>query len=160
MIKDHELPALRQRFRTVIRDELGLSRFNEEDGDFQFRYEGMNISLIFDDDDAAFVWIVMFALHWVKAEDVAAVAVVDQAINEANYKVKAVKLVRDKEPDKDGEYGVHASVAFLAEDVASQSDVALERYLGQIKSGARVFKELVGKAADNPAAVQCDAVRH
>jgi hypothetical protein len=146
MLQDHELPDLKKRFRTLIRDDLGLSKFREDAGDFGFRYEGMNLSMIFDEDDAAFVWLVMFGIHWVKADDEAAVAAVDQAVNQTNLKIKVVKLVRDQDPDKDGEYGVHVSVSFIAEDAGSQSELALERYLGQIKSGVKIFRELVGKA--------------
>jgi hypothetical protein len=145
MIKISDLPTLKVRFRALIQEDLGLARFREnEDGDFLFRYERMNLKLVFDEDDPAFVWIAHFGFRWFDGDDPATVARADRCINEANYRIKAIKLARTTKADKDGDLAVSASISFLAENVASQDADTFERYLSQIKTGTTLFCELFG----------------
>lgn len=162
MIKNADLAALKSRFRTLIREDLGLARLREdEDGDFLFRFEGMSLKLVFDDDDPAFVWIAHFGFHWVNGDDPDTVARADRCISEVNYRVKGVKLARRPDADKDGDHPITASVSFLAEDVTSQGADAFERYLSQIKTGTNLFCELFAREGAVPAvAVEAPDVRH
>lgn len=143
MIKTSDFPALKQRFRTLIRDDLNLARFEEDDaGDFRFHYERMSLKLVFDEHDPAFIWIAHFGFHWVNGGDAPALARADRCISEVNYRVKGVKLARRPEPDEDGDHPVSASISFVAEDAASQDAATLERYLSLIKTGTNLFCEL------------------
>lgn len=143
MIKTKDLPALKDRLRTLLRDELNLARFREdEDGNFHFRYERMSLKAVFDVDDPAFVWIAHFGFYWVNGADPAVLARADRSISEVNYRIKSVKLSRRPEPDKDGDYPVTASISFLAEDATSHDGWTLERYLDMIKLGTNRFREL------------------
>lgn len=163
MIKMSDLPALKARFRTLIKDDLGLARLREdEQGDFLVHYERMSLKLYFHDDDPAYVWLGHFAFLWVKAGDAAAVAHADRCVSETNHRVKAVKLSRRPDPDKDGDCSISASVSFIVDDIASLNAATLERYLGLIKTGSNHFRELFESDAETPAPphVAVPAMRH
>lgn len=140
MIEDKDLPALKQRFKTILQEELGLARFSEDpDGDFTVRYEGMDVYVLFYDNDPAFAWLRTNAL-WFKATADTPLEALDRAINHVNYRCKAVKLCRFPEPDRDGDYCVVASISHIVDDVASVDSGTIERYLGLIKTGSRELR--------------------
>lgn len=156
MIEDKDLPALKQRFKTILQEELGLARFSEHpDGDFRVRYEGMDVWVAFHDNDPAFVWLRTNAL-WLKATADTPLEALDRAINHVNYRCKAVKLCRFPEPDSDGDYCVVASISHIVDDVASLNSATVERYLGLIKTGSRELRvrlddtEFEEQASDRP----------
>lgn len=166
MITAKEFPALKERFRTLIRDELNLPRLKEtDDGDFTFRYELMSMKLVFDKGDSPFVWLARFGFHWLRKPDAAELARVDRCINLANYRTKAAKVVRMVEPDSDGDYGITASISWFVEDVESQKAATLERYLHQIKVACRAFWDALetedADEADLPVTASSDTgLRH
>jgi len=139
-IKDH--PALKQRFRFLIQEGLGLAYFKEEGKYFRFRFEGMIHVLEIDPEDAPFIWIACFRFYSIKQPNAEQLSRADVAINRANLLLKGVKVVRNLEPDSDGSYAVSSSISFLVEDAESHSAEALERYLNMIKVGRRHFVEL------------------
>lgn len=147
MIKTSDLPALKARLRTLIREDLNLARLSEDDeGDFLFHYERMSLKLYFHDDDPAYIWLGHFAFRWVKGDEAAAHA--DRCISEVNHQVKAVKLSRRPDADQDGDYSVSASISFYVDDVASLTASTLERYLSLIKTGSNRFCELFERECD------------
>jgi hypothetical protein len=147
MIKTSQLPELKQRIRKLLQEELCLARFSEDqNGSFSFHYERMRLRMLFDPDEASFVWIGR-VVFWAKS-DPDALAVIDRCIDEVNDIVKLVKLSRGSKPDRDGEYAVMACASLLVEDVASVSADGLERYFSLIKAGCRRFWDL-HRAATN-----------
>lgn len=162
MIKSTDLPALKQRFHALLRDELNVARFSQDDaGDFLFHYERMRMKLVFDDKDPAFVWLAYFGMCWIDSDDPEAVARADTCISEVNHRIKAAKISRAPESDKDGEHPVTVSISFIAEDVASQDSWTLERYLGQIKTAADLFCDLFRRPSLGAEASAPDiSVRH
>jgi hypothetical protein len=142
MILSKDLANLKTRFRTLIQEDLNLARFRQnKDGDFLFRYERMNLKLVFHDDDPSHVWIAHFGFRWVKGDD-ATLARADRCISEVNHRVKCVKLDRRPDADNEGDHPVSASISFLVDDVTSQDPDTFERYLALIKTGTNMFCEL------------------
>lgn len=143
MIDKKDLPALKERFRTILREELGLAKFAEDkDGDFSCHYENMPFFVVFHDDDPAFVWIKTYA-YWFKDCARTPVETVEAVMNVINYRCKAAKIARFLEPDREGDYAVAVSVSFLVDDPASLTAATIERYLWQLKVASRDFHRLL-----------------
>jgi hypothetical protein len=151
MIKTSQLPELKQHLRKLLQEELCLARFSETaEGDFLFHYEGMRLRVCFDPDEVAYLWFGR-TFYWAQRPQAEDLALVDRCISEVNHRYKVVKLARNPNADRNGDYGVSSSVSLLVEDVATTSAAALERYLNLIKAGCRLFHELMRAAAKEDA---------
>ena len=167
MIQSHQLTELKQHLRKLLQEELCLARFSETDeGDFLFHYERMRVRVCFDPDESAYVWMGR-VLYWARKPQPDELAAIDRCLNEVNHRYKAVKLSRSPRPDREGDHAVSVSASLLVEDIATTSAAALERYLGLIKAGTKLFWDLHRAATkdDAPAGVRVDAavvpvVRH
>lgn len=147
--KKSSLDLLKDRFRHLIRRELGLVRFKVLDnGDFQFRYEMAECRVRFDPDDPEFVWLVVGSIYCYPAHDQIADAAALKALNVANQQIKSIKLIRTKEPDEDGDYLVHVGIDMVLPNISSIDGAILEKYLARLKCGASQFFESLGATAD------------
>lgn len=81
----------------------------------------------------------MPCIYWVPEKDETAVRQVDVALNATNSRCKAAKLSRRLVVDRDGEFGVDASVGFLLDETSEVSAGQLESYMAIAKYGYQMF---------------------
>lgn len=141
MTKLQGLSAIKTHFQKIIREDLGLARFTEEDGDFLFHYEKVRMAVCFDAADPAYVRVHALGIYWVKASDQDAMGRVDSGMNQINHDNKLVKVFRRPKVDKDGEYGVDATIEIVVEEAMLPGAGTFERYLAALKVAGREFRE-------------------
>lgn len=145
MIEEKDLPALKERYKKIIQDEMALAGFLEdEDGDFTFRYECGNFAVEFDRTDPAFVRLVLPTLHAVSGATREEISRAEGCLNAVNYRCKAIKLFRSLKADKDGDFLIHASLEFFVNDIPSLSVRVFERQLSALKNCAAEFHAAIG----------------
>jgi hypothetical protein len=150
LITKKDVPALKERLRKILKEELGLASFEEDDdGDFVFRFERIPFLMVFEADDPAFLWI-RRDNYRLKKPDAETLTQIDACINEANSVGKLVKLFRSTKPDPHGDYVLYATVAILIDDIATLSADTIDRCLFHIKVGSREVQRLLAEAAVAP----------
>lgn len=150
MITSAEFDALKARCNHIIQDELSLAGFKKDkDGDFAFRYERRTFVLVFHSEDPAFIWLRLPCFFWYPGREAGLQERVDRAINQVNFNTKMVKLARNLSPDKDGDYGVSASVSMVLTGLDAIDADSFERYLQILRVGEADFMQLISEDEPN-----------